>query len=177
MCRLWSDLGPITSRSDELVVINIPQHNKMFFSSTFIFWGVFLSFLSYHFLLLPRLSFISTCSASPPSLGSEDINFASNIPKLLVSFVVSLSIHFSTFHLFVYCLIIYFSFNILESFGHICLYLVFPEKWNRPCVCSWWVIQENIAPRPLGRPTQMKKNAVEQPGRRIVHILQLQPLN
>ena len=165
----------ITSRSDELVVINIPQHNKMFLSSTFIFWGVFLSFLSFHFLLLPRLSFISTCSASPPPALEARILIS---PQTFPNFWSHLSSHYQfIFLLFIYCLIIYFSFNILESFGHICLYLVFPEKWNRPCVCSWWVIQENIAPRPLGRPTQMKKNAVEQPGRRIVHILQLQPLN
>ena len=173
MCRLWSDLGPITSRSDELVVVNILQHNDMFLSSTFIFWGVFLSFLSFHFLLLPRLSFISTCSASPPSLGSEDINFASNILQtfghicrlMINSFFYYSSIHLLPHHLFLFQ-------HSRKFWSHLSLFgFSLCEKWNRPCVCSWWVIQENIAPRPLGRPTQMKKNAVEQPGRRIVHIL------
>ena len=62
----------------------------------------------------------------PPALEARILISPQTFSKLLVTYVVSWSIHFSTIHLFIYCLIIYFSFNILESFGHICLYLVFP---------------------------------------------------
>ena len=135
MCRLWSDLGPITSRSDELVVINIPQQNNMFLYSTFIFWGVFLSFLSFHFLLLPRLSFISTCSASPPALEARILIS----PQTFPNFWSHLSSHYQfIFLLFIYSSIVS-SFISLSTFSKVLVTFVsiwfFPLRKVEQAVC------------------------------------------
>ena len=51
------------------------------------------------------------------------------------------------------------------------------EKWNKPRVCSWWVIQENIAPPPhLGEQLKWRKMLFSSHQEELCTFDNLQPL-